>query len=344
MTLSSLNHHELTPPGLVLRPATLDDCAALAEMLNASSRALTGNNEFSEQGLRSEFTQPGFDLSQSSMLAILNGRIVGYSDIWDVPTPPIKPFVFGRVDPAFEGLGIGTALLAWAEERSRQAIERVPAEACVAMVTATATHHAPSMQLLSSYGMVATRYSFEMSIDLTASSFNVTWPDGLTLTTLAGFGNLRAVYDAYRDAWQDHRGWVAQDEETAFPAWQHRMTTAPDHDPSLWFVALDGEEVAGVLFAKRLIEEDPDLGWVDNLAVRRPWRRRGLGQALLLTAFSEFARRGLKRGGLGVDAHSLTGATRLYERLGMYVKDEHTIFEKELRPGIDLSKQSMDGA
>ncbi|MBI1299602.1 GNAT family N-acetyltransferase [bacterium] len=344
MTISSLNHLEFTPPGVVLRPATLDDCAALAEMLNASSQALSGTNEFSEQGLRSEFTQPGFDLSQSSMIAILNGRIVGYSDIWDIPTPPIKPYVFGRVDPEFEGQGIGTALLAWAEERSRKAIVRVPDGARVAMVAATGTRHTSSMQLLGDYGMVATRYSFEMSIDLTESSFDAGWPEGLTLTTLAGFGNVRSVYDAYRDAWQDHRGWVAQDEEAAFPAWLHRMTTAPEHDPSLWFVALDGKEVAGVLFAKRLIDEDPDLGWVDNLAVRRPWRRRGLGKALILTAFAEFARRGFKRGGLGVDAHSLTGATRLYEQLGMHVKDEHTIFEKELRPGIDLSKQSIDGA
>jgi ribosomal protein S18 acetylase RimI-like enzyme len=51
--------------------------------------------------------------------------------------------------------------------------------------------------------------------------------------------------------------------------------------------------------------------------VRRPWRRRGLGLALLRRAFGEFQRRGERLVQLGVDAASPTGATRLYERVGM---------------------------
>jgi mycothiol synthase len=74
-------------------------------------------------------------------------------------------------------------------------------------------------------------------------------------------------------------------------------------------------------------------GWISTLGVRRPWRRRGLGQALLLTAFNEFYRRGEKIVALSVDAASQTGATRLYERAGMCVYQEFTLYEKELRHG-----------
>ena len=53
--------------------------------------------------------------------------------------------------------------------------------------------------------------------------------------------------------------------------------------------------------------------------MRRPWRRQGLGEALLLCSFRAFRERGYTRGTLGVDASSPTGATRLYERAGMRV-------------------------
>jgi hypothetical protein len=50
---------------------------------------------------------------------------------------------------------------------------------------------------------------------------------------------------------------------------------------------------------------------------------------------------GKARAGLGVDAQSLTGATRLYEKAGMHVAREFLAYEKELRPGRDISKKSL---
>ena len=73
-----------------------------------------------------------------------------------------------------------------------------------------------------------------------------------------------------------------------------------------------------------------DMGWVQSLSVRRPWRRAGLGRALLLNAFRQFHERGERRIGLGVDAESPTGATRLYERAGMKVAEELAIYRKDL--------------
>lgn len=83
------------------------------------------------------------------------------------------------------------------------------------------------------------------------------------------------------------------------------------------------------------------MGWVDQLGVRRPWRRSGLGLALLHHTFGEFYRRGFTRVALGVDASSLTGATRLYERAGMYVARKYLTLEKELRPGVELGTQTV---
>jgi mycothiol synthase len=76
-----------------------------------------------------------------------------------------------------------------------------------------------------------------------------------------------------------------------------------------------------------------DRGEVDVVGVRRPWRGRGLGLALLRHALGEFYRRGVREVGLSVDAESGTGAPRLYGRAGMRVTESYVLFQKELRPG-----------
>jgi ribosomal protein S18 acetylase RimI-like enzyme len=69
---------------------------------------------------------------------------------------------------------------------------------------------------------------------------------------------------------------------------------------------------------------------VNVLGVRRPWRRRGLALALLLHSFHELEARGMDRVALGVDAESLTGAVRLYEKAGMRVVRQSDTWEKPL--------------
>ncbi len=89
----------------------------------------------------------------------------------------------------------------------------------------------------------------------------------------------------------------------------------------------DGGEISGVCLCKTIAGR----GEVDVVAVRRPWRNRGLGLALLRHAFGEFYRRGVREVGLSVDAESTTGAPRLYGRAGMRVAQSYTLYQKELR-------------
>ena len=112
-------------------------------------------------------------------------------------------------------------------------------------------------------------------------------------------------------------------------------------DSTLYFLALDGDEVAGVSLCYPSADDDPDMGWVGSLGVRRPWRRTGLGLALLQRSFREFHQRGRHKVGLGVDAQNLTGATRLYTKAGMRPDPlwQTSVFEKELRAGKELRTQ-----
>ncbi len=163
-----------------------------------------------------------------------------------------------------------------------------------------------------------------MAIDLAGELPEPRLPDGLEVRTFAP-GQERAVFDAvdeaFRDSW-DHVPGV-------FEQWRHWALEHEAFDPELWWLAYDGGEIAGACLC-RPYESEPDMGWVASLAVRRPWRRRGLARALLLRSFHEFRRRGFARVGLGVDADSLTGANRLYESAGMQPIRRVDMYEKRL--------------
>jgi mycothiol synthase len=93
-------------------------------------------------------------------------------------------------------------------------------------------------------------------------------------------------------------------------------------DPSLWFLAWDGGSLAGFNLSFAESADEDDTGRIWNLGVREVWRRRGLGEALLRSAFRELQNRGLARVCLGVVADNTTGAVRLYERVGMRIKNQ----------------------
>jgi ribosomal protein S18 acetylase RimI-like enzyme len=141
-------------------------------------------------------------------------------------------------------------------------------------------------------------------------------------------GEEPAVHVADEEAFADH--W--QHRPVSFDRWLHDLVTHPAYDPSLWFVAVDGGEIAGGVLCRRFDSEEQDAAYVDDLFVRRPWRRRGIAAALLQHAFGELYRRGIHKAALDVDSENPTGATRVYERVGMRVQRRIDVYRKELAP------------
>lgn len=131
-----------------------------------------------------------------------------------------------------------------------------------------------------------------------------------------------AFHAANEEAFEDH--WEPHPE--SFETWWARQQARENYDPSAWFLVRDGDEVAAI--ARNELRESG--GYVGSLGVRRAWRGRGYGRALLLHSFREFRRRGMTRATLGVDASNPTGATRLYESVGMHVELEVIVWEKSL--------------
>jgi GNAT superfamily N-acetyltransferase len=324
----------------VLREVRWDDLEAIIETINLAYYRAVGVAMMTVNELRDDLETPGFNLSRDSRILIApGGEVAGYMEVWDLSEPHVRAIAWGQFHPQHRGNGACMALFEWARQRSAQALELAPAEARVVAV-GYALHSDPEVgDMYRRAGFELVRHSLRMVTDLEAEPVAPAWPAGITLRTWEAQEGLEAVVRVVRESFRDHYGYVEIPFEEDVERWRHRKLKNPDFDPSLWFIAMDGDDIAGVSLCDPKVYDDPEMGWVGTLGVRRPWRKRGLGMALLQHSFGEFYRRGVGKVGLGVDASNLTGALRLYERAGMRSdpRRQYDLFEWVVRDGVELS-------
>lgn len=220
-------------------------------------------------------------------------------------------FARGCVHPSAKGRGLGSLLLDLSEGRAR--------EHGVSTVHQVALGPDKSARrLLESRGYSEVRRHYEMTIELDDERPVPELPSGLSIETF-GERDARAWHAATNEAFEALWGF----EPMPFEDWW-RLRCGDDH--SLWFLIRDGRELAA--FA-RCEADRRGGGLLADIGVRRPWRQRGLGRTLLLHALRELRRRGAGRVGLVVDSANASGATRLYESVGMRVEAEHATFAKQ---------------
>jgi len=329
------------PDGYTGRPVTLADAEAAADLENAHNIALTGRPGITAGEIRSDWGQPTMDLATNTLAVVApDGSFAGIVELWD-SEPHVQSYVFAVVHPAHQGRGIGSALAGWAAARGRQLLPAAPADARVILRQFKMRDDTAAAALLRGQGYALTRHNLRMTIDFAAPPPQPVPPAGLVIRPFVRGPEDHALITAVREEFRDHWGNVEVPYEQDYAEWQHWMDTGPTCDPTLFFVAMDGDQVAGTALCQDRWAEDPEAGWIFALGVRRPWRRRGVALALLQHCFWALHGRGKRRAKLGVDADSLTGATRLYEKAGMTLERQFDFYELELRGGQDLSTQEI---
>ena len=104
---------------------------------------------------------------------------------------------------------------------------------------------------------------------------------------------------------------------------------------SSWGRRAETDEPAGVCLNGIVPEHNARVGRkesrVNGLGVRRPYRKRGLEWALLLTGMKALQDEGMQWAMPDVDTENLTGALRLYEGVGFRPAKRSTTFQKVIR-------------
>jgi mycothiol synthase len=297
------------PEGFSVRPVTLDDVGAINDLVIAADEAVQGWSDSSEADLTDWWRL--VDLEHESWLVENDGPAA-----YAVAFPRAgRVDIDGYVHPEQKGLGLGSWLVSRTEGRARERGAPSALAWCLAA-------DADARVLFERLGYRETRRFYRMLIEFDGPPPVAELPSGLRIETFR-LEDAHAFHSALTEAFAGEWSFVA----LPFDEWVEHRVKAPDFDPGLWFVVRDGDEIAAVL---RGDAERGGGGWVGAIGVREPWRRRGLGLALLTHAFGEFYRRGQRRVALGVDADNPAGATRLYRRAGMHVASEAVAYEKAL--------------
>jgi mycothiol synthase len=313
-------------PSLTLRPAHWTDLNTVAKLTHDVAE-MEGDSLFvlTTEELANEWKSEGFNVERDVFVVeTRDGRLVGSEEFYN-ESGHYKLKADGCVHPEFRGLGIGSSLLEKIAERAQDEMKLAPLAARVFIQSLVNNKDESGHKLLRDNGYSPVRYYWRMEIKLQKAPATVTFPAGIELRPFIKDEHAVAVWQADNEAFRDH--WGSHDR--TYEEWSHGKFDNPNFDPTLWMIAWEGNEAVG--FSQNRLRKG--IGWIGTIAVRRPWRGKGLGIALMHQTFGEFYKRSVTTIGLGVDSSNLTGATRLYERAGMYMAGEFALYEKELRTG-----------
>jgi len=325
--------------GPAIRAPRRDDLAPVVALFRACDEAEFGRPDTDEADILAEWDATGFVLKDDARVAVGAGgeRVIGY-------THTFEKFIEVNVDPAWNGRGIGTALREFAERRALEQAAGAAgtqrgeaadagraagaAEATTRDLLEVKVWQAPrrtngtAHRLLEAAGYTRGHHYAEMEIDLGDELPEPYWPAGVAVRTFEIGRDAPACHALQNLAWSQYKTY----EPMSFERWAD-LLREPDFDPSLWFLAEEGEKLAGMC----LCREYRDQAWVTSLGVDPAYRGRGLGEALMRHAFARLRARGVTRVGLSVSSRTAQAAWRVYERVGMHDAGGWVAFEKVLR-------------
>jgi mycothiol synthase len=308
------------PAGYSSRAATLDDLDPIVEVFNAWERLHLDELVMSRTTLEDDWSHPWFDPAGDTVLVEVGDAVVAYASC---ATHDIShPFdAWGSVHPDFEGRGVGTALVDWAEERARRDL---PKGSAARLWNGTHAHNVAGLRLFETTGYLPIRTFVHMAMAVPARPSQHSAPDGIEIHACAS-AEERGLWETMQEAFSTHFGFYPQPMDE----WWGEQRGYPTFDPGLALVAVAAGDVVGGAISY----VDEGIGWVGELGVRMGWQRRGVGRALLLRALAMFADRGVSHMRLNVDVENTTNASALYRSIGMDVVQEWRIFEKSITRG-----------
>lgn len=270
-------------------------------------------------------------LVTDTRIATVADTLVGYAYTLHLPSDVAleRAYIFGQVDPAHRGIGVGRALMQWAVPRAREQLLSSGNDLPKFIRTDAYDYVTSAHHLFDRLGLEPVRYFEELlrPLSLPLPELQVRgarvepWP-------VDRDDELRAVKNA---SFADHWGSTpvsAEQFEQRMGAFGMRL--------DLSRVAVDEVSggIVGFCLAARYPDDDDLIGrrdgWIDNVGTLREWRGRGVASALMVASMQAFVANALTHASLTVDSASPTGASRLYRALGFEIEQRSITHERQV--------------
>lgn len=292
------------------------------------------NRAMTPAGLRSFLTEPGYHAETDLFLApaadgadLLAARDIRISARGDEEILIFESWGAARPEALPERLA--AALLGAAEQRAADILARQRRSAGILQARCDQDDVATAA-LFEAAGLDFARPLVSMLRGSVGDVAEPRLPEGITLRSYQVGGDDRAWVDAFNDAFADHwGGFMGMSRER----WHHALADQA-FNPEISLVAVHGTEIAG--FCHGRIDAELNalnhrrLGMIRYVGVRPRWRGLGLGSALARAGMIALRDAGMTAIALVVDADNVTGAHRLYERLGFAIVHRQAMYRKRI--------------
>ncbi len=307
----------LPPAGFTARPAARDDIDRMAGLVQAVDRSDDGVVEPVRGHIEDDWANPLFRAEEDTMLAFANdGSLAASATCWGIdPASSVEAWI--NVHPDHRGEGLGTWLVGWAEARACRVLPE-PGTSTLLRPTVSSSGDGGAFLERLGYRHVRTFWHMERRLDGAERAGRP--PGGVTIRPFRD-GDGPALHRVLEASFEGHFG----SEPMVYEAWEQANLRAPSTELSLLFVAERRGAMVGALTTA--IDEE---AWVAELGVLEAHRGAGIGRALLRRAFAELAARGHTLVKLNVDGENTSGATRLYESVGMTRGRSWLFYEKRI--------------
>ena len=310
------------------------DVPAYVTMVNEADAVDKMDRATTVEETEHEMSFPSYQPETDCFLAWDGDQLVGYASLWvgrDDTLPENTIYCQGVVHPQWRRQGLGQRLLEMATRRAKEQMADLPVGTMHLQCSAGEAEKG-RQAMLEGLGMSTIRYFVNLERSLGNGLQPARVPAGIRLRAFDPQKDVEAVWRVDNAAFSDHWG----HSETKLEDIAHWIQI-PYLRPDLWFLA--EKEATGEVVGLGLNIIDPEWiartgrqeGYVDTLAVIREQRHRGLGTALLVHSLHALQQAGMEAAHLHADAENLTGAMRLYERVGFRVRKTTGAYRKTLR-------------
>jgi len=269
---------------------------------------------------------PTFD-SSGMFIAELDGKPAGIVNAYvDKFRKEKKGFIsWLGVLPEYRRRGVGKALV-------QKAIESLKERGMEIAETALDSTREVCIRLFEDLGFRLIRSSSFMKMSLDKIPFNIGENREVDMRKLdvTSEEDIILLNNLENECFKEHFNYrPSQIEET-----RHWLLENPWLQWQAYFFAeLEGKSVGYISIGideKYNREKETLSGWINDIGVLKPFRRRGIGTALMLKGLNELKNEGLENALLYVDDENPTKAIKLYEKIGFKIVKKTQIYQKKL--------------